>query len=90
IRGNLPAVVLVVLTALAGASVTVNGVMLLVGASTVADLGQVAQGEVPSGWWFALDGVLVVLGLVVQSRSLSGSRRSVSAQWHGAPAGRAD
>ncbi|MCG2797257.1 MAG: DUF4203 domain-containing protein [Cellulomonas sp.] len=90
IRGNLPAVVLVVLTALAGASVTVNGVMLLVGASTVADLGQVTQGGVPSGWWFALDGALVLLGLVVQSRSLSRSRRTMSAQWHGAPAGRAD
>jgi hypothetical protein len=87
IRGNLPAVILVVVTALAGAAVTVHGVMLLAGASTVADLGSVAAGAPPSGGWFALDAALVVLGLVVQSRSLARSRRTVSGQWHAGPAG---
>ena len=87
IRGNLPAVILVVLTALAGASVTVHGVMLLVGAAHVADLGQLTRTVAPAGQWFVLDGALVVLGLVVQSRSLYRSRRSMSAQWHGAGAG---
>lgn len=69
--GNLPAVILVVLTALSGASLTVSGVMVLVGASSAKALlaGDAVAGSGP--WWIVADVVLVLLGVAAQLKDLS-------------------
>ena len=69
--GNLPAVILVVLTALSGASLTVSGVMVLVRVSSAKALlaGDAVAGS--SLWWIAADVALVVLGVVAQLKDLS-------------------
>lgn len=86
ITTNLPAVILVLLTALAGASLATSGVMIIAGAVGVNQLiGEGATDPTTSGWgWLALYAVLAILGIVAQLRALSGNRRSMRQQW-GAP-----
>lgn len=84
ITTNLPAVILVVLTALAGASVTTTGVMMIAGAVGFGQLtGEGVADPTATGWgWLALYAVLVILGVVAQFRALSGRRRTMRQQWN--------
>jgi hypothetical protein len=81
IATDLPAVILVVLTALAGASVTVAGVMLIAGTIGVNRLTAEGVGaEMSRGWWwYVLYGGLALLGIIAQLRS-RGSR-TMRQQW---------
>lgn len=83
IATDLPAIILVLLTALAGASVTVTGIMLISGA-LVPDALTVERvaAEMDRGWlWYALYGVLALLGVLAQFRALRGRRRPMRQQW---------
>ena len=86
ITTNLPAVILVLLTALAGASVATTGVMIMAGSVGVDQLtGEGMADPTANGWsWLALYVVLALLGIVAQLRALSGRHRSMRQQW-GAP-----
>ena len=83
IATDLPAVILVVLTALAGASVTVAGVMLIAG--TIGINRMTAEGvsaEMSRGWWwYVLYGGLAVLGIIAQLRAQSRGPRTMRQQW---------
>jgi hypothetical protein len=80
---DLPAILLAVLTALAGASVTVFGVMLLLGTLSAQ---QFSTGDVTAAldshwWWYALYGALAILGVIAQGAYLSREKRPVRQQW---------
>ncbi|HET9650512.1 MAG TPA: DUF4203 domain-containing protein [Microlunatus sp.] len=83
IVGDLPAILLVVLTALAGASVTVFGLMLLVG---VLNSSELTQGNATATlhaqwWWYVIYGVLAVIGVIAQGSHLSRVKQSMRQQW---------
>ena len=85
IATDLPAVILVVLTALAGASVTVAGVMVIAGSIGVNRLtAEAVTAEMGRGWWwYVLYGGLALLGIIAQLRSRG--PRTMRQQW-GSPA----
>lgn len=80
--GDLPAVLLIVLTGLAGANLAITGVMLLAG---VIDLNYLHAGADPGavGWWWGVAGlVLAAVAIASQLRALSRSRvAAMRAQW---------
>ncbi len=71
IATDLPAVILVVLTALAGASVTVAGVMVIAGTIGINRLtAEGVSAEMSRGWWwYVLYGGLALLGIIAQLRA---------------------
>ena len=83
IATDLPAVILVVLTALAGASVTVAGVMVLVGTIGINRLtAEGVSAEMSRGWWwYVLYGGLALLGIIAQLRARSPGPRTMRQQW---------
>ena len=83
IVADLPMVVLTVLTALAGASVTIGGLMLIVGTIDGVDLGEGASTEVLDGspWWYALYLALAIGGIVVQLMALDSVEASMRESW---------
>lgn len=83
LRVDLPMMLLVVLTALAGATVTTTGILLLIGAVDIADVGATDARGWGDGrwWWYALDGALAVAGVVVQVRSAEQLHTSMRAAW---------
>ena len=83
IATDLPALLLIVLTALSGASIAVTGVMVLAGTLSTQRLAGdlVLAGMAANWWWYAMYAVLAVLGIVVQTRYLSRGRRSMRQQW---------
>ena len=80
---DLPMTILTVLTALAGSSTIVGGVMLLVGAVDLADAqpSAVATELSDSPWWFALYIGLAIAGMVVQLRDTDRRRAGLQAAW---------
>jgi hypothetical protein len=83
VAGRLPMLLLILLTATAGAATTVTGIMLLTGTLAADDLDStavVARVEDSTGWW-VLYGALALAGVVLQLRALSDVRLSVRAQW---------
>lgn len=83
IVGDLPMLLLTVLTALAGAATAVAGLMLLTGSLTADDLDStavVSRIDDSAGWWL-LYVLLAVVGVVVQLRFVKEVRRTVRAQW---------
>lgn len=86
IATDLPAVLLVILTALAGASVSLSGIMVLAGAIGLDRLSvEGVTAAMSRGWlWYVLYGVLALLGVLAQFRALGGRGRSMRQQW-GAP-----
>lgn len=69
LAGNLPMVLLTVLTASAGASTVVGGIMLLTDklqSSEITHSSNVTDRLHDDWWWFAIWGVLFVAGLVAQ------------------------
>jgi uncharacterized protein DUF4203 len=83
IIGDLPTVILVVLTALAGASTMVAGFMLLFGAVDTGDFESVSTTErlAEDWWWYVIYAVLAVAGVVAQVRSTEQLRISLRDQW---------
>ena len=83
IVADLPAVLLVGLTAFGGASVIVFGVMLLVDTVNTSDLesSQTTEHIADDWWWYAIYFVIAIVGTVVQVRHLASLRQSARQQW---------
>jgi hypothetical protein len=87
VLGDLPMVLLTVLTASAGSATVVTGIMLAVGAVDLAQLDgndAVARFDDTPLWW-ALSAVLFVAGMVVQLRAISGMATTLREQWEADP-----
>jgi hypothetical protein len=91
VKLELPVVLLIVLTAAAGATAMVGGVMLLVGAIDIDDLSRsgVTNEVDASVWWWALDLGLAVAGIVSQGRAVDRLRVSMREAWETGGGGRA-
>lgn len=83
IVGDLPAVLLVVLTALGGASITVFGTMLVGGVIDTADFESVTATEQldDDWWWYAMYVVLAVVGIVAQFRHADRMAATMRETW---------
>ncbi len=83
IVANMPMVILVVLSALAGASAITTGIMLLVGAINTDDFNDEAATELANNdwWWYVVFVVLAVYGLVAQIRATDRLGRSMREAW---------
>lgn len=83
IATDLPAVILVVLTALAGASLTVTGVMVTAGSIGLNRLTvEGVTAEMGRGWWwYVLYAGFALLGIIAQLRARSGGPRTMRQQW---------
>ena len=83
IVADLPAVLLVGLTAFGGASVIVFGVMLLVDTVSTSDLesAQTTERIADDWWWYAIYFVVAIVGTVVQVRHVARLGQSARQQW---------
>ncbi|HUS41927.1 MAG TPA: DUF4203 domain-containing protein [Ilumatobacteraceae bacterium] len=83
IAGDLPMVLLTVLTALAGASTMVAGLMLLFGTFDTEDfdIGITTEYVADDWWWFVIYGGLVVGGIVAQFTDVDRRRESLREAW---------
>jgi hypothetical protein len=81
--GDLPMAILTVLTASAGATVSLAGVFLLLGVISVGDLadGSTTQQIGDDWWWYAIYLALVVAGIISQVRSTERLRGSLRDSW---------
>jgi hypothetical protein len=84
VLGNMPMIVLVVVSSFAGAVGVVGGLMLLVGSLNSADF---TRGDftttVEDGWvWSLLLLVLAVVGIVIQARQQAAMRRTIHETWY--------
>lgn len=84
VLGNMPMVVLSVVSAIAGAVSVVAGLMLVVGSLESADFTQGTVTEtIQDGWgWYALLVVLALVGIVVQTRQRLVMERSIQESWY--------
>lgn len=83
IVGDLPMIILTILTATAGATAVVGGLMLLVGSVDSTDLDRanvVHQIHDDPAWWL-LYGFLAIAGIVAQARTLRSLEHSLREQW---------
>lgn len=73
IKLNLPAALLVVISALAGSTAVVGGLMLIVGTLQTEDFtrASITRTLADSWWWWLIYVVLALVGIVAQSRMLS-------------------
>ncbi len=80
---DLPMLLLIVLSALAGASAVTTGVMLLAGTLDASDLDtRTVTDQASHGWWwYAIYLALAVAGIVVQLRAAEQRRASVREAW---------
>lgn len=80
---DLPMVLLTVLTALAGSSVVVGGVMLVAGTIDNTQLSERTTTEVLTDdpWWYLLFVVVAIAGIVVQIRAADRLDRSLRESW---------
>lgn len=83
IVGDLPMVILTVLSAMAGASTIVGGAMLVSGVVNLADFTSSAttQRLDDDWWWYAIYAGLVILGIVAQVRSVGRLTASMRQSW---------
>jgi hypothetical protein len=83
IAGDLPMLILAILGAFAGASVTISGVLLVIGVLDRDDLASPETTEsVQLGWWWtAAYLVLAVVGLVAQLRSVETRQGTLRETW---------
>lgn len=81
--GDLPMTILTVLTASAGATVSLAGVFLLLDVISVGDLTNesTTQQIGDDWWWYAIYLVLVVAGIISQIRSTERMRGSLRDSW---------
>lgn len=85
--GDLPAILLIVLTGLSGANLAITGAMLLTGSITLAQLDTAGSAAMARDWWWALAALVVAVAFVAyQLRSLNRSRAAaMRAQWAARP-----
>jgi hypothetical protein len=85
VMANMPLLLLVVLTALAGAAAITTGIMLLFGAIDTAnfDEEQVTAAAADDWWWYAVYAVLAVAGMVVQFRGAVNEGHPIRESWEG-------
>jgi hypothetical protein len=83
IAGDLPMLLLALLSALAGASIVILGLLLIGGVLDGADLaaGQTTATLNLAWWWHVLYGVLVVVGMGVQLRSAATRAETLRTAW---------
>lgn len=83
ILGDLPMVLLTILTALAGASTMVAGLMLLVGVVDTEDfdVGLTTQEAGDDWWWYAIYLALVVAGMIAQFADVDRRRATLRESW---------
>jgi hypothetical protein len=83
IVGNLPMVLLTVLTALAGSSVIVAGTMLLVGTINNDDLSSAVTTErlADNAWWYAMYLLLSLIGVMAQVRAAESMNQTIRESW---------
>ncbi len=83
IAGDLPMVLLTVLTALAGASAIVAGLMLFVGTFDADDfsIGSTTEYVADDWWWFVIYGGLVVGGIIAQFTDVDRRRETLREAW---------
>lgn len=83
LAGNLPMMLLTFLTASAGASAIVAGIMLVVGTIETSDLDDrtIIDGIDGSPWWWLLYLGLTVAGILVQLRTLATVRHDLRESW---------
>jgi len=84
IVGNMPMVVLAVLSSVAGAVSVVGGLMLVFGILNSADFTQASfSSAVDASWiWWVLLVVLAVIGIVAQTRQRVVIQRTVNEAWY--------
>ncbi len=85
--GNLPSVILLVLSAFGGSSVIVAGAMLLTGAVNSSEFthASVTQRLNDDWWWYALYLGLAVAGLLVQLKDAERVMASMRESWESSP-----
>jgi hypothetical protein len=83
IAGDLPMMLLTILTALAGASTMVGGLMLLFGTFDVEDfdIGITTEYVGDDWWWFVIFGGLVVGGIIAQLTDVDRRRTTLREAW---------
>ena len=85
--GDLPMVLLTVLTALAGASTVVLGLMLLFNVIDASDLNTAATTEVldDDWWWYVIYLALALSGMVAQFSDTQRRRETLRSAWRNSP-----
>jgi hypothetical protein len=85
ITADLPMVLLTILTALAGASTMVGGLMLVVGTVDLEefDLGSTTETLADGWWWYVVYGGLVVAGMIAQFTDVDRRRETLRQAWRG-------
>ncbi len=80
---DLPMALLTLLTATAGASTMVAGIMLIVGTVNLDDFdnGVTTEHVTDNKWWYVLYLALVIVGIVAQIRSTERMRASLREAW---------
>jgi hypothetical protein len=83
IAADLPMTLLTVLTALAGASTMVGGLMLMFGTVDLDDfdLGTTTENIGDGWWWFVVYGGLVVAGMIAQFTDVDRRRETLRQAW---------
>lgn len=83
IAANLPTALLLVLTALAGSSAVVLGIMLLVGKAETAQFETrvLVESIEDEWWWWAIYAVIAIAGIIVQIRVVESLRASLRETW---------
>jgi hypothetical protein len=83
IAADLPMMLLTILTALAGASTMVGGLMLIFGTVDLDDfdLGVTTETVADSWWWFVIYGGLVVAGIIAQLTDVDRRRETLRQAW---------
>lgn len=83
IAGDLPTVILIVLTAFGGANTVVFGLTLVIGAVDTSEFETPTTTERldDSVWWYAISIALAVAGIVAQARYTERLRTSVRSAW---------
>jgi hypothetical protein len=84
VMGNLPMIVLAVVSSIAGAVSVVAGLMLMVGAMNSADFtqGNFTKAVQASWGWYLTLVVLALIGIVAQTRQRLAMRRSIQETWY--------
>jgi hypothetical protein len=82
--GNMPMIVLILFSSLAGAVSVVGGLMLLVGSLNSTDFtrGDFTNAVEDSWGWYLVLLVLAVVGIVSQARSMMMARRTIRQVWY--------
>lgn len=83
ITADLPMMLLTILTALAGASTMVGGLMLISGTVDLEefDLGVTTETVADGWWWYVIYGGLVVAGVIAQFTDVDRRRETLRQAW---------